>query len=43
LKICSEAEAGRELEAGARLGAVLLTAGEADFPPLLAALDPPRR
>ena len=41
LKICGEAEAAREMDAGARLGAVLLTAGEADFPPLLAALDPP--
>jgi DNA processing protein len=30
-----------ELEAGERLGAVLLCAGEAPFPPLLAAVDPP--
>jgi DNA processing protein len=34
-------EAMRELEAGAALGARLLCAGEAAFPPLLAALDPP--
>jgi DNA processing protein len=31
----------RELAAGARLGARLLVTGEADFPPLLTALDPP--
>ncbi|MBP7704276.1 MAG: DNA-processing protein DprA [Caulobacter sp.] len=31
----------RELDAGARMGARLLLAGEAAFPPLLAALDPP--
>lgn len=30
-----------ELEAGARLGARLIAACEPDFPPLLAALDPP--
>ncbi len=41
LKVFSEADAARELTAGANLGAVLLTAGEPDFPPLLAALDPP--
>jgi DNA processing protein len=34
-------DARRELDAGAALGATLLTAGEAAFPPLLAALDPP--
>ena len=41
LKICTIAEADRELEAGARLGARLITAGEPDFPTQLAALDPP--
>ncbi len=41
LKICSEADAARELDAGAKLGAVLLTVGEPEFPTLLAALDPP--
>ena len=41
LKVCSVAEADRELEAGAKLGARLLAAGEPDFPLLLAALDPP--
>ena len=34
-------EADRELRAGARLEARLFTVGEAAFPPLLAALDPP--
>ena len=37
----SPAEAERELEAGARLGARLICACEPDFPRLLAALDPP--
>ncbi len=37
----SHAEADRELEAGARLGARLIAAVEPVFPPLLAALDPP--
>jgi DNA processing protein len=41
LKIASVAEAERELEAGAKLGAVLLTAGEPAYPPLLAEIDPP--
>lgn len=35
------AEAEAELEAGERLGARLIAACEPDFPPLLAALDPP--
>ena len=34
-------EAQRELDAGAALGARLICSGEAAFPPLLAALDPP--
>jgi DNA processing protein len=34
-------EAERELAAGAAIGARLICAGEAAFPPLLAALDPP--
>jgi len=37
----SVSEAGRELEAGERLGARLIAGCEADFPPLLAAVDPP--
>ncbi len=37
----SISEAERELEAGERLGARLIAGGEADFPPLLAAVDPP--
>ena len=37
----SAAEAERELTAGAAIGARLLCAGEAAFPPMLAALDPP--
>ncbi len=41
LKVCSVAEAERELDAGAGLGARLITCGEPDFPPQLAALDPP--
>ena len=41
LKVCSLAEADRELEAGRKLGARLVTAGEPGFPPRLAALDPP--
>ena len=41
LKITSVAEAERELDAGRALGARLLTAGEAAFPPLLAEIDPP--
>jgi DNA processing protein len=41
LKLCTVAEADREIEAGAKLGARLIAAGEPDFPPLLAALDPP--
>ncbi len=41
LKIVSIADADRELEAGDRLGATLITLGEAAFPPPLAALDPP--
>ena len=41
LRIPSPSEAERELEAGARLGARLLASIEPDFPPMLAALDPP--
>jgi DNA processing protein len=37
----SVAQAEREIEAGDRLGAVLITAGEAAFPRPLAAIDPP--
>ncbi|HEX4179454.1 MAG TPA: DNA-processing protein DprA, partial [Caulobacteraceae bacterium] len=37
----SPAEADRELAAGERLGARLICAREPDFPPRLAALDPP--
>jgi DNA processing protein len=40
-RIPSPAEAERELEAGAKLGAKLLCSGEAAFPPFLAAVDPP--
>jgi DNA processing protein len=40
-KVPSLAEAERELAEGARLGARLVAACETDFPPLLAALDPP--
>lgn len=39
--IPSKALADRELGAGERLGARLICAAEPDFPPLLAALDPP--
>lgn len=39
--IPSKAEAERELEAGARLGARLICGADPAFPPLLAALDPP--
>jgi len=41
LRIASEAEAERELAAGAALGARLIAACEPDFPRALAALDPP--
>jgi DNA processing protein len=41
LRITSEAEAERELAAGAALGARLIAACEPDFPKTLAALDPP--
>ena len=41
LRIVTQAEAEAELEAGARLGARLITFGEAAYPPLLAAVDPP--
>ncbi|WP_174300528.1 DNA-processing protein DprA [Caulobacter sp. S45] len=41
LKVCSSADAQREIDAGRALGATLLTAGEAAFPPLLAEIDPP--
>lgn len=41
LHIPSPDEADREVAAGEALGARLLFHGEADFPPLLAALDPP--
>jgi DNA processing protein len=37
----SPAEADRELDAGAKLGARLICSAEAEFPPLLAAIDPP--
>lgn len=37
----SEDEAGRELEAGEKLGAKLIAACESDFPAQLAAVDPP--
>ncbi len=40
-RIPTPAEAQRELDAGAALGARLLCAGEPAFPPLLATLDPP--
>ncbi len=40
-KIPSPAAAEAEIEAGERLGARLIATCEADFPPLLAALDPP--
>jgi DNA processing protein len=41
LRIATPAAAERELAAGAALGARLICAVEPDFPPLLAALDPP--
>ncbi len=41
LQVTSVAEAERELQDGAELSARLLVVGEADFPPLLCALDPP--
>jgi DNA processing protein len=41
LKIATTDEADAELERGGRLQAILLTAGEATFPRLLGALDPP--
>jgi len=41
LKPTSIAEAEREIEAGERLGAVLVTVGEPAFPRPLAAIDPP--
>lgn len=41
LKPASAADAERELAAGERLGARLLVLGEPEFPPRLAALDPP--
>ena len=37
----SLAEAERELDAGERLGARLIVGADVDFPPLLAAVDPP--
>jgi DNA processing protein len=40
-RVPTPAEAQRELDAGAALGARLICSGEAAFPPLLAALDPP--
>ncbi|MBV9511200.1 MAG: DNA-protecting protein DprA [Caulobacteraceae bacterium] len=39
-RIPSRAEAERELDEGERLGGRLICAGEAAFPPLLAAIDP---
>jgi DNA processing protein len=41
LSIPSEADAERELEMGARLGARLIASCESDFPRQLAAVDPP--
>ena len=41
LRVPTESEALAELDAGERLGARLITTREDDFPPLLAALDPP--
>ena len=41
LRVASAADADRELAAGEALGAELLVLGDAAFPPLLAALDPP--
>jgi DNA processing protein len=41
LRIPSTDEADGEIEAGARLGAELIVLGQPEFPPLLAALDPP--
>jgi DNA processing protein len=41
LKVPSRADAGHELAAGERLGAVMIASCEAAFPPLLAAVDPP--
>ena len=41
LKVASEAQAQAELAAGEALGARLICACEPDFPPALAALDPP--
>ncbi len=40
-RIPSPAEAEQELAAGAKIGATLLCSGEAAFPHMLAALDPP--
>jgi DNA processing protein len=41
LKICTPPDAEREIEAGERLSARLICACEPEFPPQLAALDPP--
>ncbi len=41
LRVASAADAAREVAAGEALGASLLVLGDAAFPPLLAALDPP--
>ena len=41
LKVPTPDDADRELAAGDKLGARLLVMGEPEFPPLLAALDPP--
>ena len=41
LRIATAADAERELAAGEGLGARLLALGDAGYPPLLAALDPP--
>ena len=38
-KICSRAEAEREIEAGKRRGIAIVAAGEADYPPRLAMID----
>ena len=41
IRLCSHEEAEREIDAGEKLGARLLTLDDADFPELLAAIDPP--
>lgn len=41
IRLCSEAQAEREIAAGEALGARLLLSEDADYPALLAAIDPP--